>query len=149
MHRRTAKCCTLSSLGVSQGDVCVIEEIGRADRVIALRQRHSDTRAQVVLAAADVDRWSKTAGDGVGDQAQLVPVGDAVAQRCELVPAEARHHVARTYGSSQAIGDDAERFIAREVAEAVVELLEVVEVDQRTPTAPPVRWRICIASSRV
>ena len=57
-------------------------------------------------------------------------VGDVLDQDGELVSAEARGRVGRAHGLEQASGDLPQHLVARGVAEAVVDRLEVVEVEE-------------------
>ena len=68
---------------------------------------------------------------------------DLLEQQRELVAAEARQDLARPQAGLQAAGDRHQQAVAHEVAEAVVDVLEAVEVQEqhREPQArfPPVR----------
>ena len=59
----------------------------------------------------------------------------------ELVAAEARDRVATAHGGRQALGDGAQELVTRAMAEAVVDLLEAVEVEieQSDPASRPRR----------
>ena len=58
-------------------------------------------------------------------------VGEVVHQDDELVAAPARHRVARPHRGLQALRDHAQHLVADVVAEAVVDALEAVEVDEQ------------------
>ena len=47
----------------------------------------------------------------------------------ELVAAETRHHVVVTQAAAQPLGDHADQLVADRVAERVVDVLEVIEID--------------------
>ena len=71
------------------------------------------------------------------DHAQRVRlVGDVLAQHRELVAAEAGDGVARPHGRPQAGGDRPQQRVAGPVAEAVVDHLEAVEVEEQHEDVP-------------
>ena len=53
-----------------------------------------------------------------------------VGEHAELVAGEARHHVAIAQHAADAFGDDLQQFVARVVAEGIVDPLEVIEVEE-------------------
>ena len=57
-------------------------------------------------------------------------VGEVVHQDDELVAAPARHRVARPHRGLQALRDHAQHLVADVVAQAVIDALEAVEVDE-------------------
>ena len=69
-------------------------------------------------------------GDPVGDRDRLVLVGEAVDQDAELVAAEAGDDVAGAQVGAQPRRDRPQQLVAGVVAEAVVDQLEVVEVEE-------------------
>ena len=66
---------------------------------------------------------------------------DVLLEHHELVAAEAGHEIFRPQHGAQAIGDGAEQVVAARMAQRVVDLLELIEVDeqQRREMALPVR----------
>ena len=72
-------------------------------------------------------------GDPVGDRDRLLLVGEPVDQDAELVAAEAGDDVAGAQMGAQARGDRAQQLVAGVVAHAVVDQLEVVEVEEEDP----------------
>ncbi len=61
-------------------------------------------------------------------------VGAIVEQHAELIAADAAHDVGRAHRALQAVGDDAQHRIAREMSERVVDLFEVVEIEEQHGT---------------
>ncbi len=61
----------------------------------------------------------------------LARLGDVLQQHAELVAADARDEVVAAHAGAQARGDHLEQAVAHVVAEPVVHLLEVVEVDEQ------------------
>ncbi len=72
-------------------------------------------------------------GDPLGDRHRLGVVGEAVDQDPELVAAEAGDDVAGAQVRAQPRRDGAQQGVAGVVAEAVVDQLEVVEVEEEDP----------------
>ncbi len=87
--------------------------------------------AQHVVRAADV--LQNAAGEIVGEILAIHPD----LQDGELVAAETADHVARTQAALQPAGDALQQPISYEMAVAIVDLLEVVEIEpqQREPVA--------------
>ena len=77
--------------------------------------------------------WENGGGDPVGDRDRLLFVGEAVDQDAELVAAEAGDDVAGPQVGAQARRDGSQQGVAGVVAEAVVDQLEVVEVEEEDP----------------
>ena len=86
-----------------------------------------------VLDAVDHVGLGEGRRDAVGDRHRLVLVGEAVDQDPELVAAEAGDDVAGAQVRAQPRGDRAQQLVAGVVAEAVVDQLEVVEVEEDDP----------------
>ena len=68
--------------------------------------------------------------DPLGHLDHGLGVGSVLEEHGELVAAEPGRRVARAQAPAQAVGDGAEQLVAGAVAEAVVDELEVVEVDE-------------------
>ena len=83
-----------------------------------------------MLGAAHRVGGGEGAGDPVGDRHRLVLVGEPVDEDAELVAAEAGDDVPRPQVGAQPRRDLAQQFVARVVADAVVDQLEVVEVEE-------------------
>ena len=77
--------------------------------------------------------WAKAGGDPLGDRDRLAVVGEPVDQDPELVAAEAGDDVAGAQVGAQPRRDGAQQGVAGVVAEAVVDQLEVVEVEEEDP----------------
>src|SRR4051812_48978367 len=63
----------------------------------------------------------------------LVGPPDPLAQDCELVGADARHQIAFADGAADAFCDTSYDLVAGLVAEAVVQHLEALEIEQENP----------------
>ena len=86
-----------------------------------------------MLDPADREGLGEGGGDAVGDRHRLVLVGEAVDQDAELVAAEAGDDVAGAQVGAQPRRHRAQQLVAGVVAEAVVDQLEVVEVEEEDP----------------
>ena len=68
--------------------------------------------------------------DALGQRAGLLGVAQGVLQHHELVAAEAGDDVGAAHGRAQPVGDRAQQLVAAGMAQRVVDLLELVEVDE-------------------
>ena len=93
----------------------------------------ADAGGDEVLDAVDRVGLGEGGGDAVGDRHRLVLVGEAVDEDAELVAAEAGDDVAGAQVGAQPRRDRAQQLVAGVVAEAVVDQLEVVEVEEEDP----------------
>ena len=89
--------------------------------------------ADEVLDALHREGLGEGGGDAVGDRDRLGLVGEAVDQDPELVAAEAGDDVAGAQVGAQARRHRPQQGVAGVVAEAVVDQLEVVEVEEEDP----------------
>ena len=116
-------------LGAVERHVGVLEqEIGVA--AVARRQRDADAGADHHLVAADLEGLGKACDDALGERAGLLGVAQGVLQHHELVAAEAGDDVGAAHGRAQAVGGHAQQLVAAGMAQRVVDLLELVEVDE-------------------
>ncbi len=90
----------------------------------------ADAGADEVVDAVDRERLGEGGGDAIGDRQRLVFVGEAIDQDPELVAAEAGDDVSRAQVGAQARRHGAQQGVAGVMAEAVVDQLEVVEVEE-------------------
>ena len=67
--------------------------------------------------------------DAVGDRLQGGVIGAGGGDDREFVAAEARHHVVAAQAAAQPLRDAADQLVADRVAERVVDVLEVIEID--------------------
>ena len=81
--------------------------------------------------AVDHERRPQRVLDALGDPCRLAQAGDLLEQDRELVSAEARDRVRGTQAGAQPLAHGDQHLVARIVAEAVVDLLEPVEVEQQ------------------
>ena len=93
-------------------------------------QRDADARAHAELAPGDPDglgeRVQQTSGDG--DRVRLVAPVD---EHRELVASQPCERVAGPDFHGEALRDRLEQLVTRVVAQAVVDLLEAVQVDEQ------------------
>jgi hypothetical protein len=104
------------TLSTSSGDS---RRLGDADRC-----------ADEELLALDVEGSAHLGDDPAGHHLGLQPAPVVLQQHGELVAAEPRHGVRRADARRQARGDGAQELVAGGVADAVVDRLEPVEVDE-------------------
>jgi hypothetical protein len=93
-------------------------------------QRDADAARHVELQRVDRDRALELLEDAFGEQDGGRLVLEVRQHQAELVPAQTRHHVIGSKGGGQPRTDLLQEQIAEVMAERVVDLLEVVEVDQ-------------------
>ena len=96
-----------------------------------------------ILAAGQRIRPADRVQDVLRDGGELARIGAILDQHDELVAAEPRHGVALAQVMAQPPRDVLQQAVARLVAEAVVDVLEAVEVDEeeRELLAAPLRER--------
>ena len=116
-------------LGANQRD------LGLAEHLVGCRsagppERDADRRADEPLARADRERCPKLRPDPLGDRVRLVGIRHLVEDDPELVAAEAGDGVARPQAGDQALPNVHQQSIARGVADALVDDLEAIEVEQ-------------------
>src|SRR5581483_10304451 len=87
--------------------------------------RDADARAHRELVPRGLDRPAERAADALGDLGSVAVVDE---QR-ELVAADPRDEIVLSDDVPQSLGGGAEELVARAVTEAVVDRLEVVEVE--------------------
>ena len=80
---------------------------------------------------AEHDRLLQRGDDALGDLVGNVGVVEILDEHGKLVASEARRGIALSQTRRESFADDAQQVVAREVAEAVVDGLEVVEVDEQ------------------
>ena len=121
---------TAGGLGLVQGEVCVLQQLLDLDAV-PREERHADTRADDHLLVMDlkglIDRL---------DQALAQEIGLSGAMRAhlhhgELVAAEPGTGIRLANAGGDPLGHRDQEIVAREVAERIVDVLEVVEIDQQ------------------
>ena len=82
------------------------------------------------MASVELNRLAQAVGQPVGEQVELHPVGCQLAQHDELVPAEATDGVLVANRALQPFPDGLQQLISGRVPEAVVDVLEPVQVDE-------------------
>ncbi len=117
-----------SGLRLVHRRVRVAQQVARV--LVADAHHDADAHRNVDLLVADVDAPAHTPLEPLGELDRTRPIGDALTEDHELVAAEAGHEVAGAYEVAKPSGDGDEHLVADVVAEAVVDDLEPVEVDE-------------------
>ena len=122
-------------LGPVHRRVGVADQQLGAGRLLVVRagDGDADRGGDEVLDAVDREGLGEGGGDAVGDRDRLAFVGEAVDQDPELVAAEAGDDVAGPQVGAQPRRHRPQQGVAGVVAEAVVDQLEVVEVEEEDP----------------
>ena len=91
---------------------------------------HAEARRRGDLAPVEDDRRLERAAQALGDLPRLVGAREVLEQDGELVAAEPRGGVLGAQAARQSLRGRAQQLVADRVAEAVVDRLEVVEIDE-------------------
>ncbi|MCY1414983.1 hypothetical protein D9M71_304500 [compost metagenome] len=121
--------CAALALGVEQRRVGIAQQVLGGVR-IARVQGDADARGNAVVVAVDVEGSGHQLPHLFGNRNRLFGLRAVFAQQGELISAHARHGDAFREGIAQALGDLLQQLIADTMAEAVIDVLEVVEVEQ-------------------
>jgi hypothetical protein len=123
-------------LGAVEGHIGILEQLVGVTAV-AGRQGDADAGADDHLLAADLEGLSQGSDHALGQGRGFLGVAQRLLQHHELVAAETRHHIALAHHLAQPLGDRAQQVVPAGMAQRVVDLLELVEVDEvngeRTP----------------
>jgi hypothetical protein len=110
----------------------------RFRRALARAQGDADAGTRKTPLLADRERCTQRVGQALGDPDRVAFAAQALAEDHELVASEVGHAVSGTadrIGAAQRLlqagGDGHEQLVAHVVAEAVVDVLEAVEVDEQ------------------
>ena len=93
-------------------------------------QGDADTGGDADLPALEGKGWGERLAQALGDHQGLALVVQILAEHHELVAPEAGHRVAGADDGSQPLGGAHQQFVAGGVAEAVVDQLEPVDVEE-------------------
>ena len=111
----------------------VHRDVGRSQQIHgvcrALRAHDAGAGAHGEVAGAHVHRQGKALQRALREQQRFGFVG-VFQQDGELVAAQPGNRVALAHAAAEALGDGSQQLVARGVTEAVVDRLEVVDVDQ-------------------
>ncbi len=118
-----------AALGVVEGQVGLLEQLGGAV-LAALLVGDTDARAAEQFVLAHLERLAEGLQQALGEGLGLLAEG-ALEQDDELVAAEAGEQRLGRRVAAQALGDAAQQQVADVVAEGVVDVLEVVEVEEQ------------------
>ena len=116
-------------LGGVHGDVGVAQHLG-GGRLAVLAERDAGAGADPQRGGRELERLLERELDALGDAGGALVVA-AVEQDRELVAAEPRGQVARAQAGAQPAGEGHQQLVADLVPEAVVDALEVVEVEEQ------------------
>ena len=130
-------------LGGVHREVGVPEHVVRGD--VGTGALQAEARRRGDLAPVEDERRLERAAQALGDLPRLVGAREILEQDGELVAAEPRGGVLGAQAGRQSLGGRAQQLVADRVAEAVVDRLEVVEIDEDhrelTVVAPAARER--------
>ena len=116
-------------LGGVHRDVGALDEL-LDSRAVLGRAGDADAGVDLERQALDRERLAQLGEQPLGDGAGLVMRGQVGDQDAELVAAEAGDHLVLLERQPQSLGDLLQETVAGVMAERVVDLLEVIEVDQ-------------------
>ena len=105
------------------------------------RQRDADTGGDDQLRGVDFDGLRDDATEPIGDAHRLLITGHVLAEQDELIPAEARPHVAGSQRGTEPVGHADQHPVTGLVAQAVVDDLEAVEVEEQDRHGGPMTGR--------
>ena len=139
VHRRLED--AIAALAVALGHVH--RHVGVAEKLLGVGrselvpgQADADARAWIDLLAVDVVLQLESAQNPSGDVGGLRRVRNPVEQDGELVAAEAGNRVRRAHGALEALRHLPQDRVAGRVAEAVVDGLEIVQIDEHDADRP-------------
>ena len=136
-HRRPEEAVTTAAIGLDpvERHVGVLEKLAR--RAATFRKdADADAGAGVQADAVRGDGQGQGGRDLAGDGSAIVGIAQPRKQHGELVAAQPGHRVAAAHAAPQPGRGLAQQRIARIVPQAVVDRLEVVEVEQQEPYQP-------------
>ncbi len=117
-------------LGAVHGGVGVANQCGNVGAVLWIKA-DADAGAGEELVLAGLERRVEAGQQLVGDGAGVTGFVQARQQDDELIATQAGHGVDITHLLLQALGDALEQQVADRMAEAVVDMLETVEVEEQ------------------
>ena len=116
-------------LGAIERHVGVAQNIAGVARA-PVDHRDADRGADIDGVAADRIGRAHRRDDAPGDRLQRIRVGCADGQDGEFVAAEARDEIVAAHHMAQPLSDRENELVADMVAERIVDVLEVIEVDE-------------------
>ena len=116
-------------LGAVQRHVGVLQQRVGADA--ARGHGDADAGADLDQMIVDLVTLAQAIDDAPGKARGVFGRMDVLLEHHELVAAEARHEILRPQHLAQPVGDRAQQLVAAGMAERVVDLLELVEVDEQ------------------
>ena len=130
VHRRVVDAGAVAALvlGAIERHVGVAQNVGGIAGA-AVDHRNADRGADDDVVAADHVGRADGGNDAAGDRLQRIGIGGAIGDDGELVAAEAGHQILAAHDVAQPLGDVEDELVADVMAERVVDVLEVIEVD--------------------
>ena len=130
VHRRVVDAGAVAAfvLGAIERHVGVAQNVGGVAGA-AVDRRNADRGADDDVVAADHVGRADRGDDAAGDRLQRIGIGLAMGDDGEFVAAEARHQILAAHDAAQPLGDVEDELVADVMAERVVDVLEVIEVD--------------------
>ena len=130
IHRRVVDAGAVAAfvLGAIERHVGVAQNVGGIAGA-AVDHRNADTGADDDVVAADHVGRADRGNDAAGDRLQRIRIRGAMGDDGELVAAEAGHQIVAAHDVAQPLGDVEDELVADVMAERVVDVLEVIEVD--------------------
>ncbi|MNI02304.1 hypothetical protein D3C73_551700 [compost metagenome] len=122
------------ALGLEQCRVGIAQQLLDAQR-IAGEQADADAGVYGQLVPINKERLFKALDDPLGQRSGLNQLRTAFGKYGELIPAQPRQGDARTEHGPQALGHSLEQLVANGMPEAVVDHLEVIEIDHQQRAA--------------
>ena len=115
-------------LGAVERHVGVAQNVGGVAGA-AVDRRNADRGADDDVVAADHVGRADGGDDAAGDRLERIGIGLAMGDDGEFVAAEARHQILAAHDAAQPLGDVEDELVADVMAERVVDVLEVIEID--------------------
>ena len=130
VHRRVVDAGAVAALvlGAIERHVGVAQNVGGVAGA-AVDRRDADRGADDDVVAADHVGRADRGDDAAGDRLQRIGIGLAMGDDGEFVAAEAGHQILAAHDAAQPLGDVEDELVADVMAERVVDVLEVIEVD--------------------
>ena len=100
-------------------------------RTVARKCGDADARCREHFLAGEVDRHGERVEDLLRNDGGVVRSGEIGEHGREFIAADARDGVSGTHRSRQPLGHLAQQFVARGVAQRIVDELEIIQVDEQ------------------
>ena len=130
VHRRVVDAGAVAALvlGAIERHVGVAQNVGGVAGA-AVDHRNADRGADDDVVAADHVGRADRGDDAAGDRLERIGIGLAMGDDGEFVAAEAGHQILAAHDAAQPLGDVENELVADVMAERIVDVLEVIEID--------------------